>query len=153
MIDEHTLPSELTVGAVRRGNEYGWPISTFPSALEAAARLGYACIGGQFQFRLPDAICEMYWLAADPTERLPGEAWDDYRRRSLSEVSEKFHLLVRQVDFARMAQEWPTVKDRILAFPDLNTVVAFVAYFVTEDESSELLTRTIRASAGRPIPN
>ena len=52
MVD--ALPPEIVRGAVLRNNEYGWSISSFPDALEKAQALGYACSGGQFQFRLDD---------------------------------------------------------------------------------------------------
>src|ERR1700757_79233 len=75
----HPLPPDITEGATLRGNEYGWSVSSFPSALAKAQAGGYACLGGQFQFRLDDgSTCEMYWLKADSTERTRGEAWADY---------------------------------------------------------------------------
>jgi hypothetical protein len=60
---DHELPTAITIGAGLRGNEYRWPIHSFPDALAKAEALGYACLGGQFQFRLDDATCEMYWLS------------------------------------------------------------------------------------------
>ena len=135
---EDPLPEELIAGATLRGNEYGWRVESFPNALRVAERLGFACLGGQFQFRLPDSVCEMYWLAADSKERLPNEDWNSYRLRSIAEVSEKFQRLVAETDFEAKAHEWPTVKDRILAVPDIHEVLTFVAYFVTERELSKL---------------
>ena len=64
------LPPDISQGASLRGNEYGWSISSFPNALANAEAHGYACLGGQFQFRLDDGgTCEMYWLDADSKER------------------------------------------------------------------------------------
>src|SRR6267154_1183791 len=80
------LPAIITQGATLRGNEYGWELGAFPNALAHAEALGYGCLGGQFQFRLHDATCEMYWLNADSSERGKGEAWSTYSRRSCSEV-------------------------------------------------------------------
>jgi hypothetical protein len=54
------LPSDVLEGAVLRGNEYAWTPESFPVALERAEAHGLACLGGQFQFRLNDATCEMY---------------------------------------------------------------------------------------------
>ena len=66
----NALPPDITQGATLRGNEYGWIVSTFPSAVAKAEVRGYACLGGQFQFRLEDgSTCEMYWLEADSAER------------------------------------------------------------------------------------
>lgn len=52
------LPSELTVGADLRGREYAWLPQDVPAVITRAQELGYGCLGGQFQFRLPGATCE-----------------------------------------------------------------------------------------------
>ena len=39
------LPSEVLAGASLSGNEYGWSIETFPSALQKGCDLGYGCLG------------------------------------------------------------------------------------------------------------
>jgi hypothetical protein len=51
---DDVLPPDVLQGAALRGNEYGWSVSLFPNALARAEALGYACLGGQFQFRLDD---------------------------------------------------------------------------------------------------
>jgi len=81
-----TLPPELVAGASINGNEYGWPPGLFPDAARRAEPLGYACLGGQFQFRAPAGTCEMYWLSADAADRQPGEDWRAYCERSRTEV-------------------------------------------------------------------
>src|SRR6266699_3709084 len=127
------LPEDIRQGARLRGNEYGWSISSFPVAVANAEVHGYACLAGQFQFRLDDgSTCEMYWLDADSTDRVPGEQWADYCRRSCSEVLEKFRLLVSSTDFEKEASGWPTVR-----FDPMKSLV-FVAYFVTEAELANL---------------
>ncbi|MGA7925849.1 MAG: hypothetical protein WCA20_07620, partial [Candidatus Sulfotelmatobacter sp.] len=80
------LPPQVLQGATLRGNEYGWSVAVFPDALAEAEGRGYACLGGQFQFRLDDGTCEMYWLNADSKDRAHGESWADYCHRSCSEV-------------------------------------------------------------------
>jgi len=63
---DDVLPIDISCGATLRGKEYGWSVSLFPAALAAAEARGYACLGGQFQFRLGDGgTCEMYWLSSD----------------------------------------------------------------------------------------
>jgi hypothetical protein len=62
-MSERELPPEIADGARLEGNEYGWEPSLFPATLANAQALGYACIGGQFQFRLDIGTCEMYWLS------------------------------------------------------------------------------------------
>lgn len=49
---EYDLPPEIAKGAQLAGNELGWGVTSFPDALTNAETLAYACIGGQFQFRL-----------------------------------------------------------------------------------------------------
>src|SRR5271170_4811299 len=95
------LPPDIQKGATVRGNEYGWDVSSFPNALAKAEAGGYACLGGQFQFRLDDgSTCEMYWLAADSAERTADESWADYSRRSCAEVMRRFQHFVPETDWA-----------------------------------------------------
>lgn len=125
------LPSDVLEGAMLRGNEYGWSTISFPAALKRAEVHGFACLGGQFQFRLADgSTCEMYWLRADSKERLPGESWAVYSRRSCSEVNQKFHRLMAETNFSKEASGWNLPSTVI---EDL----VFVAYFVTESDLAD----------------
>jgi hypothetical protein len=128
------LPSDVVESATLRGNEYGWSTISFPATLQRAEAHGYACLGGQFQFRLDDgSTCEMYWLSADSKERLPGESWADYSRRSCSEVKQNFQRLMSKTDFSKEASGWnlpPAVIENLV----------FVAYFITELELARLET-------------
>ena len=129
----HALPPEIIQGAMVRGKEYGWNLSSFPAALTKAEAHGYACLGGQFQFRADDgSTCEMYWLEADSKERAHSESWADYCHRSCSEVLHKFQHLASATDFMKEASSWPSVQ-----LDPIKSLV-FVAYFVTESESAEL---------------
>jgi hypothetical protein len=126
------LLSELVEGATLLGNEYGWSISAFPNSLSFATVRGYACLGGQFQFRIDDgSICEMYWLEADSNERTDVETWAEYSRRSCAEVLQKFQRLVTETDFGKEAARRPVQID-----PTRNLV--FVAYFVGEVDWASL---------------
>ena len=107
---------------------------SFPDGLAKAEALGYACLGGQFQFRMDDATCEMYWLSADSTERRPGEAWCAYGERSCAEVMQRFQERVREVDFKTEALGWPAVRQGIEQGLDPLSRLVFVGYFVTEAE-------------------
>jgi hypothetical protein len=128
-----SLPSDISQGAALQGNEYGWSLSSFPDALTRAEAHGYACLGGQFQFRLDDgSTCEMYWLAADSKERAHRESWMEYSLRSCSEVLNKFQRLASGTDFQKEASNWPSVQI------DRTKCLVFVAYFVTEAELTEL---------------
>lgn len=130
----HDLPSEITKGAQLAGNEHGWQISSFPDALANSEALGYACFGGQFQFRLDAGICEMYWLSADSNAREKGETWLAYCARSCSEVKIGFERLVFRERFCKtrfgVAGGKGGHHTRIRPIQRL----VFVAYFIDESE-------------------
>lgn len=128
------LPTDLLEGATLRGNEYGWRPECFPNALTIAEAAGYACVGGQFEFRLLDATCEMYWLAADADERVHGESWSDYCRRSCGEVRERFDCLMQSTDFRDQASGFQFLKAKLAAGFDPLPTLVFVAYFVAEEQ-------------------
>lgn len=128
------LPTELVEGATLRGKEYGWSIPASPNALSKAEVHGYACLGGQFQFRLDDSTCEMYWLAADSDARADNESWTDYSHRSCSEVLQSFRRLVPNTDCHKESANWTLPIDPI-------TNLVFVAYFVSETDWVRLSTR------------
>jgi hypothetical protein len=136
---DYVLPPDIAQDAELRGNEYGWSISSFLDAVAKAEARGYACWGGQFQFRLDHgATCEMYWLSADSSERLQDESWSDYSRRSCSEVLSKFQQLVSTIDFAKQVSSWPLP---INSERDL----VFEADFVTEAGWAELSARILQS--------
>ncbi len=120
-------------GAELLGSEYGWDVSKFPSALQTASQLRYACVGGQFQFRWHGSVREMYWLEADSSARLPGELWDAYAERSCREVLSGFQRIMATANWTDEAANWKGFQ------AELGTVtptdcLAFVAYFVSEGE-------------------
>ena len=126
------LPSEVAKCASIRGNEYAWNVFSFPEALAKAKGHGYACLGGQFQFRLADgSTCEMYWLSVDSADRIAGETWAEYSHRSCAEVLSHFQKRIAETDFAKEAASWPLP---IQHDQDL----VFVAYFVTEADLAEI---------------
>jgi hypothetical protein len=129
-----TLPPEITQGARVRGNEYGWTLDAFPQALLKAQVLGYACLGGQFQFRLDDGTYEMYWLNADSTDRREDESWAEYGRRSCGEVLGRFKAAVASADFPKEASSSPSLATPMAQGLNIADYLVFVAYFVTESE-------------------
>jgi hypothetical protein len=133
------LPPDISQGATLRGIEYGWNPSSFPDALASAEENGYACLGGQFQFRLEDGgTCEMYWLEADSKERKHGESWADYCHRSCSEVLNGFQHLASATDFKKEASNWPSLQI------DATKNLVFVAYFVHEGDLAEMAKNLTR---------
>jgi hypothetical protein len=138
MIKPDILPPEITLGATRSNDEYGWQLDCFPSALAKAEALGYACLGGQFQFRLSSGTCDMHWLSVDAKERKPAEPWPAFCRRSCSEILSGFTKLHAETDFKKMASEWPSIQEPMAQGLDPHQVLVFAAYFVTEIEYAQL---------------
>lgn len=132
-----TLPPEIAQGASARGNEYGWTLEAFRQALVKAQVLGYACLGGQFQFRLNDGTYEMYWIDADSTDRREGEPWAEYVRRSCGEVLGGFNAAVASADFPKEASSWPSLATAMAQGLNIADYLVFVASFVTEAELAE----------------
>jgi hypothetical protein len=140
------LPEAVAAGATVEGNEYGWTVATFRAALTAAEQLGLACLGGQFQFRTEGGIYEAYWLSADSSDRVQGEPWPSFARRSCAEVGREFMALVEKTDFAAVAAGWTGLRE---AAVDIVSTLVFVAYFVTEEEFLSLRTSETAGSSLR----
>jgi hypothetical protein len=125
------LPAELTEGAILRDKEYAWELSNFPQALQRAPNLGYACLGGQFWFLVSEvSLYEPFWLEVDSSDKMAGEVWSAYARRSCEEVLTSFNKCLRETDFKEAAGKFGTSEvDRA---SELHWM--FNAYFVTEGE-------------------
>ena len=132
---DFSLPDELTAGADRRGNEYGWRVEAFPLAIAVAPGLGYACYGGQFQFRLADgATCEMYWLQTDWCERGAAESWQDFAQRSCEHTLVQFKQILRTANFTKEARSFRYLEPLLDSGWDPTGDLVFVAYFETEKD-------------------
>ena len=140
MLDRE-LPPQIAEGAHLEGSEFVWRASLFPTALANAQPLGYACIGGQFQFRFDSGICEMYWLNADSDSRQDSESWLEYCERYCSEVKTKFQKLILETDFQKQALELGPVKEAVTRGLAPLEKLVFVAYFVDEAGWSENQSR------------
>jgi hypothetical protein len=138
------LPTELTIGAILRFNEYAWELPAFSEALQRAPSLGYACLGGQLWFLLPDnTVYELFWLEANSSDRAAGEPWSDYASRSCEEVLVQFDTLVRGTNFDQEASEFRSIESSFR--------LMFNAYFVTERELSDLIgNRKIGSDTRKP---
>jgi hypothetical protein len=134
------LPPEILEGATRRGTAYGWTLAAFPDALRKAEVLSYACVGGQIQASWSDgSVCEMYWLTADSRGRNAGESWSEYSRRSCQEVLNGFRRLMARTDFAKEVANWRgDLKAELARGLDVTSILAFVAYFISEAEADRL---------------
>jgi len=143
----HILPVELTQGATQAGKEYAWSIASFPSALATAPSLGYACLGGQFQFRFSDqSIFEFYWLEANSSDKKDPETWESYAQRSCGEVLAEFNRLLQVTDFKPEAQKFESLGLLIDAESSYLDCLVFNAYFISE---ADLLNLDSEISNGR----
>lgn len=125
------LPPELLEGAILRDQEYAWELRAFPLALQKAPSLGYACLGGQFWFLLPDqSLYEPFWLQVNSSDRSADEEWLAYARRSREQVLAQFNALLESVSFEEEAKKFASLRGPYR--------LMFNAYFVTERELSEL---------------
>ena len=132
------LPPELTNCAILRSGEYAWEPSAFPVALQKAPSLGYACLGGQFWFLLPDnSLYEPFWLEANSTDKSEDEAWSDYAGRSCDEVLLAFKALLEETVFDEEMRKFETLKGPFR--------LMFNAYFVTEHQFYSLGLHTIKS--------
>ena len=134
-----TLPPDMLATANCESKEEAWRVPDFPAVLERASFHRLACVGGQFQFRGPIGIAEMYWLNADSTPRREGESWDGYVDRANAEVLSTFTRLVEQTDFLAEARQWKHIIDAIDkgTISDPKEHVYFVAYFDPNPEIAE----------------
>ena len=135
------LPSSIVSGATLVGAEHGWSLDGFPKALDAAERVSYACLGGQFQFRVAGSVREMYWLNADSAARKRGEPWSEYVSRSCREVRDGFKNLVAATDFSIEAARWTGLAEEIGRGSNVSDYLVFVAYFISEVEAAKVASR------------
>ena len=104
-----------------------------PLAIALAPTLGFACLGGQFQLRPdPNTIYELFWLEANSSERLPGESWNSYAKRSCSEVSTQFNFSLGSVDFGKEALKFSSIDPLLFSTLEKMEPPVFCAYFVDE---------------------
>ena len=123
------LPPEVLETAYRSGRELGWRLGQFPDALKHAAMAGVACIGGQFQWVLPDGTCEAYWLNADAASRQPDETWPNFVKRCEQQVLAGFTQMVSSVHFDVEADRFEFLKAKKAQGISISEHLLFVAYF------------------------
>ena len=134
------LPPELARGALQNRKEFAWPVDVFPGVVAAAPGLGYACLGGQFQFLLSGGkIFELYWLSADSQERKAGEPWSEFAARSCMEVAQGFMVLLQSAAFQDEAEKFKRLEAGTVDAS--RSKLVFCAYFVSETEWRELGAR------------
>jgi hypothetical protein len=127
------LPPSILAKASLRGKEYAWPLDAVEEAIAAGRAAGLVTLGGQVQFRLPDGICELYWISANAGERRPDESWDVFVNRSADEMLRQFREEVVVHDFLSEARSWPFLRRQIDKGVDVLCCLYFVLYFETEE--------------------
>ncbi|HZW86991.1 MAG TPA: hypothetical protein VFF41_05980 [Gallionella sp.] len=128
-MSDDELPPHLLTRAVKSGREFGWRQEDFLVALHEAALEGFACIGGQFQYALPDGACELYWLNADSLPHTPSESWWSYVKRSEEEVKKGYELLLRTINFDAEVNKFDFLREKIAGGISLDEYLIFIAYF------------------------
>ena len=126
------LPAPLRDRCIRCGNETGWKKSDVVDVIECAPEASMATLGGQIQYRFPDATCELYWLSYDPSPRSPNETWTKYCRRSSKEAISKFHDLPEPAGIREQAKTFSYLKDKLEQGVDIDEYQVFIIYFVGE---------------------
>jgi hypothetical protein len=129
------LPESLRAVASFDGNELAWPVEAFPAVLDTAAAAGFACLGGQFQFRFPDGLFEMYWLNADSNDQQTSESWSAYVERARNEVLATFERIVAETDFHQEAKACSFLNEKLQSGTDIMDALCFCAYFISKDDN------------------
>jgi len=101
----------------------------FLDVLHEAASIGFACIGGQFQWVLPGGTCEPFWLNVDSNPHHRGESWASYVERAEAEVKGGYELLLRTTDFNAEADKWEFLREQKENGISLDDCLIFIAYF------------------------
>lgn len=134
------LPERMLASADRSSNEEAWRIADFPGILDLATQHSLACIGGQFQFRGPLGIAEMFWLEAYSNPRESNESWSCYVARANSEVKVGFDKLVQDTNFDSEARGWNHIQKALEEgrITDPQKYLFFVANFSQKPEKTVL---------------
>ena len=90
MNSEQKLPDDILNMATIRGNEYAWPPENVLQVISTAKELNLATLGGQFQFRVPEGTCELYWIDFGSNNKKKTETWKQYVDRSAQECQQTF---------------------------------------------------------------
>ena len=131
-VAERYLPADLLNRASLHGEEYAWPLHDIPEVIEAARRADLVSIGGQLQFRLPDAgVCECYWVEVDTHRSVPKALpWSDRVEETAKVALAAFNNLSAEYDF--LAEGRRGFADHLQAFEaqgqDPRQVMCFVWY-------------------------
>jgi hypothetical protein len=136
---EHRLPKSILDKAIKSTNEFGWKQEDFVNVVEAAKENQMAVIGGQVQYIMPNATCELYWLSYDSENRKQNEDWNCYCNRSANECIEKFNKLISSVNIEKEAVEsFEFLAHQKNKNVNLSEHLAFMLYFDDTETDSFL---------------
>jgi hypothetical protein len=132
--EEKLFPKELREKQLKStGNQRAWKFKDIPQVVKVCHELGFAILGGQTEFFLPDKTCELYWLQADPTKRVKGESWTQYVDRSCSEFSQLIKKLLDETDFEKLGMEhFDFLKKKKEAGVNFLNYLCFEIYIMSE---------------------
>jgi hypothetical protein len=95
------FPPALLGRANLAGNEYAWPVTEIPAVIAATEAANLVSVGGQLQFRLPEGVCECYWVEVDTYRDVPKTApWQERVEKTAASATEQFAQLRQDFDFA-----------------------------------------------------
>ena len=132
---ESSLPPEILQKASLRGNEYAWPLNDVPEAITVARNCGLATLSGNFQFRIPEGTCDLYWLTVESAPRAEGEPWAEYVARSAEEVLTQFRKLQASSDFTTEGNSFGILSVKQSNGVSLDEFLCLVLYFEKEAAS------------------
>jgi hypothetical protein len=99
------MPKKLRERGCLRGNEWAWPISDIPAVIEAVRLAGLVSIGGQLQFRFPEATCELYWIEVDTFRSVSSDLpWPERVEQTAVAALSQFLALQQFYDFIAEGQ-------------------------------------------------
>ena len=120
---EAHLPEVILRKATGRGNEYAWHPDDIPEVIETARQAGLVNLGGQLQFRLPGATCEIYYIEVEKSGDITDP--DEAAARTLAEFRA---IYSPEKCFQEGRATFPAIRDFEEAGGELDTVICFVWY-------------------------
>ncbi len=119
------LPEYILDKAIRSGSEYGWRRCDILEVVEAAKQTQLGNLGGQVQYVLPDATCELYWLRYDPKDQKTDEDWISYCNRTADECSEQLKMLF-ELDIEKEATSAFEILENIENLSDYQVFILYL---------------------------
>ena len=149
---ERFLPKELLSRASKRGNEYAWRWNDILHVASAAEKAGFACAGGQAQFRSPDGTVTVNWSSFAPKGKRVNETRDQYVIRSWKETRRICHgLFTDEPTIAEGKKIFRSIQETVQQDILPRETLWFVLYFHSTESRRE--THGIREELGFSSPD